>query len=82
MDGLSENREAIAGVDEEIARLFEKRMKLCAGVAEYKKEHGIPVKDRAREDFLIEKNRKLIEDPLLEEYYVDFLKGMMDISCR
>lgn len=82
MDGLSENREAIAGVDEEMARLFEKRMRLCAGVAEYKKEHGIPVKDRAREDFLIEKNRKLIEDPLLEEYYVDFLKGMMDISCR
>lgn len=82
MDELSKNREGIAGIDEEMARLFEKRMELSGGIAEYKKQHGIPVKDRGREEFLIERNRGYIKDPVLEEYYVDFLKGMIDISCR
>ncbi|MBQ7584020.1 MAG: chorismate mutase, partial [Lachnospiraceae bacterium] len=82
MDELSKNREIIAGIDEEMAKLFEKRMELAAGIAGYKKEHGIPVKDRTREKNLIDRNRGFISKPEHEEYYVDFLKGMIDISCR
>ncbi len=82
MDDLSRNREIIDSVDEEMARLFEKRMQAGAAIAQYKKEHGLPVKDRTREDALIEKNRKRIENAEYEAYYVSFLKGMIDISCR
>ncbi len=81
MDELKQQREVITQVDQEMAALFEKRMEASGKIAAYKKEHGISVKDKAREEELIARNRKLIHDPELEEYYVNFIRGMLDISC-
>ncbi|MCR5236799.1 MAG: chorismate mutase [Lachnospiraceae bacterium] len=82
MDELSRCREEINRIDEEMAHLFEERLKAGKAIAEYKKEHGLPVKDRGREEALIERNRGFIKEPVHEEYYVNFLKDMIDISCR
>lgn len=82
MDELTKKREMISDIDKEMAELFEKRMKISADIAGYKKEHGLPVKDTTREKNLIDKNRSYIKDPDHEEYYVDFLKGVIDLSCR
>lgn len=46
---LKELRDEIDVIDNEIVRLFEKRMEICAKVAEYKIETGKQVFDRERE---------------------------------
>jgi len=50
---LNKLREEINETDEEIVALFRKRMGIAASVAEYKKEHGLPVLDAARERSLL-----------------------------
>ena len=49
MERLEKARETINRVDAEIARLFEERMEAAREVAAYKKEHGLPILDAARE---------------------------------
>ncbi len=51
---LKSIRGEIDQIDEEIVRLFEKRMDLCRNVAEYKIATGKPVLDRQREQEKIE----------------------------
>lgn len=82
MDELIYVREEIAKIDSEMAELFEKRMKCGEKVAEYKRIHGLSVRDRARENELIEKCRQCITDPIIESYYVEFLKNNIELSCK
>lgn len=46
---LQEIRAQIDGIDNELVRLFERRMALAGDVAAYKREQGLPVSDRTRE---------------------------------
>lgn len=46
---LKDLREQIDSIDNEIVRLFQERMKVAAGVAEYKKANGKAILDKARE---------------------------------
>jgi len=82
MDDLSKRRALISQIDEEMARLFEKRMETSAAIAAYKKEHGLSVKDKKREELLLSKNREYIRNPDHEDYYVNFMRSVIDISCR
>ncbi len=82
MDDLVKKRKEIEEIDKAMADLFEKRMEASAAIAAYKKEHGLPVRDASREKLLLEKNRQYIEDPDHEEYYVSFLKNIVDLSSR
>lgn len=77
---LDEARRIINTVDREMARLFTERMRAAELVAEYKKEHGLEILDKAREDEVIRRNSALIEDPVIREYYVNFLASTMAIS--
>ncbi|MBO4289855.1 MAG: chorismate mutase, partial [Lachnospiraceae bacterium] len=77
---LSEAREHIRAVDEEMAELFVRRMEAVKGVAAYKQERGLPVEDKEQEARVIEGRGKLIGDPQLRSYYVQFLQSTMDIS--
>ena len=77
---LEEARRIINEVDSQMAELFVKRMKAVEAVYEYKKELGLPILDQKREDEVIEKNSSLIEDPILKEYYIDYLKNLMALS--
>ena len=43
---LQESREVIRQVDEEMAKLFVKRMEAVRSIAAYKKERGIPIDDK------------------------------------
>ena len=49
MTELEKARQLINETDKEMARLFEQRMDAVKMVAAYKKEHGLPVEDLARE---------------------------------
>lgn len=46
---LNELRKEIDDVDRQIVALFEKRLEISEHMAEYKKNTGMPVQDKARE---------------------------------
>ena len=73
-------REEIAALDERIAALFAERMKLCGVIADYKKERGLPVRDRERERFLVEKNAALIADETVRAVYPPVAEAVMTAS--
>ena len=77
---LEEARKIINEVDAQMAELFVKRMRAAEMVSEHKKMYGLPILDAARENAVIEKNTALIEDEVLKEYYIDFIKNMMATS--
>lgn len=52
---LSDYRAKIDSVDEQLIRLFSERMEIAAGIADYKRENGLPVLDPVRE------RKKLLE---------------------
>ena len=80
MNLLEEARIEINAVDEEMARLFERRMRAAEKVAAYKKETGLPILDPVREANVIERGAARMEDEKLRGYYIQFLKSNMAIS--
>ena len=80
MSLLDDARKIINDVDSKMADLFCQRMRAAEMVAEYKKEHGLKIFDASREEQVISKNSQLIEDTVLREYYVNFLKNNMAVS--
>lgn len=77
---LEEARRIINEVDSRMAELFVERMRAAELVLAHKKEFGLPILDRKREDAVIERNSALVEDPVLKGYYIDFLKNVMAVS--
>lgn len=46
---LKDYRNEIDSIDSQLIRLFSQRMETAAGIAQYKKDHGMPVLDQSRE---------------------------------
>ena len=82
MDLLQQARETINDIDAQMAALFEQRMRAVQAVAEYKKEHGLPILDAAREEAVLRRGALRVEDSVLQEYYIDFMKNTMAVSRR
>ena len=80
MDELQQARAEINQVDAEMAALFERRMDAVRQVLEYKRAHGLPVLDTAREKEVIARAVARLRDPSLSEYYTRVLKKMMEVS--
>ncbi|MBQ8684354.1 MAG: chorismate mutase [Clostridia bacterium] len=80
MTDLEKARQLINETDRDMARLFEKRMDAVRLVAEYKKQHGLPVEDGGREEQIIKKNTGLIENEEYRSYYVRFLRNTIELS--
>ena len=79
---LKESREVIRQVDEEMAKLFERRMEAVREIAAYKKERGLPIEDKEQEARVIKGRSARIENPELRSFYVNFLQDTMDVSKR
>ena len=77
---MEKARLLINDVDRDMAELFEKRMDAVRLVAAYKKEHGVPVEDPAREEHLIRKNSALVKNEEYRSHYVRFLRSTMEVS--
>ena len=80
MDALDKARREIDTVDAALAALFERRMAAVLAVAEYKKAHGLPIFDAAREAVVLDKAEARIQDPALRPYYRDHVQHMMDVA--
>ena len=76
---LTKLREEINDTDREIVELFKKRMAIATSVAEYKREHDLPVLDATRERALLEKISELAGDEL-SGYARTLYHTMMDVS--
>lgn len=79
---LAEVRQDINKTDEEMARLFEQRMKLAAEVAAYKKANSLPIYDAQREEQVLQNGMQRIDDTELQSYYFGFQKNLMELSRR
>ena len=60
---LNELREQINQIDDEMARLFAKRMDTVLQVAQSKKESGKPVLDRSRERQVLARVAEQVGEP-------------------
>ncbi len=80
MDQLNQAREIINEVDEEMAKLFVRRMRAAELVASYKQEKGMPVFDPAREEQVVQRNAERIEDEEMRGYYIPFIRRNMELS--
>lgn len=79
-NNLEDARKTINEIDAQMAELFVKRMRAAEAVCQHKMEHGLPIYDPKREEEVIERNSALIDDTVLKEYYIDYLKGLMSLS--
>ncbi len=61
-DKLSDARKEIDCIDEEIAKLIDKRMSVAKNIAKIKREEGIAVLDESRENAVLEKVSSLVGD--------------------
>ncbi len=77
---LDELRLEINQIDDEMLKLFEKRMHVAKKIGMYKKDHGLPVLDQKREDALLNMMKSKVEDESLESFYEAFLIEVMRIS--
>lgn len=76
---LSELREQINEIDDEICRLFVKRMDVSLNVAKYKQASGLPVLDAARERQVLEKVSERVGDRY-ESYARILYQSIIDLS--
>ena len=81
MADLKDLRAKINEIDKEIASLFCKRMQISKEIALFKKENGIDVFDQSREQEVIKQNL-LFVDKEYQDYYVNFIKELMNESKR
>lgn len=79
---LEDIRKNIDRIDKEMAKLFEERMNVVMKVAEYKKINNIPVKDKAREERVLEKANHIIENKKYVSGFQKILRDIMDFSCE
>ena len=80
MKDLKEIRQDINEIDEEIRKLFVRRMDASRQVAEYKTAHGLPIYDKEREAQVIEINAAKLADDELRPYYINFMQDTMAVS--
>ena len=80
MENIKDCRTKINQIDKQMAELFEQRMEICEQVAEYKKQHGLPILDKDRENAILSQAGTNIKNKEFSGYYVDFLTNVMRIS--
>ena len=82
MKDLKDLRKEITEVDNKMAELFVRRIKLIHNITLYKMENGLPVLDPGRETEVLENGAARVENKALCSYYINFLKEVMAESRR
>ena len=84
MNNLDDIRHEIDSIDKELIGLFEKRMDLVKYVIEYKIKNNMNILDASREDFILEKNRNLLNNKeyslYLDELFLEIMKISRDMQ--
>ena len=77
---LGEIRNRIDHIDRKLVELIEERMEIVKEVALYKKENGMKIFDRKREEEVVNKNLSNVKSEELKHYIEGILKDIMDSS--
>lgn len=80
MNKLEDLRCSIDKIDEKLIKLFEERMNVVLDVAKYKKENNIPVLNSKREQQVLDKIGRCLNDPKYKKFAEEFMKSIMNIS--
>ena len=78
---ITEIRNEINEIDEEIVRLLEKRFNTVLKVGVYKKIHNLPVFNEERENQVIEKCAKMLSNHKYDRYLKNIYVEIMD-TCK
>lgn len=73
-------RSEIDSIDEEIIKLYEKRMEIVKEVINYKLDNNIEILDTSREEKMLNKNLVKISNEEYKKYYKDVLTGFLKAS--
>ena len=76
---LNEIRNEIDGIDDELVRLFDRRMSLAGEIAAYKRDNGLPVSDRTREREIVSRVTQGM-DERLAAYTKVLFSTLFDLS--
>lgn len=82
MENINNIRREIDLIDEELVKIFEKRLELALKVSEYKKENSLPIFDSNREAEVINKAKSRLNNPQFESYLEEFFTDIMEISKK
>lgn len=80
MTDLTELRNQIDAIDNQLRSLFVERLQLVKRIAAYKMEHDLPVYDASREAQIIERSLEAIEDEAIKDKYREVLETIMKTS--
>ncbi len=79
MRNIEELREEINIINAQLLELFIKRMEVSKEVALYKKQNGLPVLDRKREEEILQNVVDKTPDEL-KSFSLEYFKKLMDLS--
>ena len=77
---FKKERAEIDAIDQELVRLFERRMDAVTEIARIKKAHKLPILDQSREDRVLDKVRGLTENKAYEDSVEDLFRSLMTIT--
>ena len=77
---FKKERAEIDAIDQELVRLFERRMDAVTEIARIKKAHKLPILDQSREDRVLDKVRGLTENKAYEYSVEDLFRSLMTIT--
>ena len=77
---FKKERAKIDAIDQELVRLFERRMDAVTEIARIKKAHKLPILDQSREDRVLDKVRGLTENKAYEDSVEDLFRSLMTIT--
>ncbi|WP_291653994.1 prephenate dehydratase [Clostridium sp.] len=80
MSELDGYRKEIDSIDKELISLFERRMDVAVKVGEYKKKNKLPIFNGKREEEVIEKNIKNLNNSLYNDIGRSFFENLMELS--
>jgi len=75
-------RKEIDEIDEQLVKLFEKRMELAKKIGDIKKEKGIRVLDSHREEYVIKKAKAQLNNKELSDVLEAFFRNLMNYSKK
>ena len=72
-------RKEINEINDEILKLFIRRMELSADVHRYKKENGLPTTDRKREELILQKVADSTDEEF-RQYALKLFRRLIELS--
>lgn len=80
LEGLEEKRKKIDELDQELVRLITERLEVATEIGFYKKEKGMKILDRSREEEVIQKNLGRVNNETFAPYVESLLEKLMSVS--